>query len=273
MLELKWPPFGLAIMVVFGGVGVLAAITRANAGPLDWVPSVVAGVTAAVALGLLMARLPGRSQRAVTDTRNPDAAPEAPQPPAPPVERRTFLVWAVGAAAVGVLAAVGSSLARAGTAAVNVVRDALNLPAAATPAAAIPATAELGISGLAPVITPNDQFYRIDTALIVPQVDPADWSLRIHGMVANEVTITWDELLALPLEESVTTLACVSNDGRRRADRQRAVARLSDPRAARPSRARPRTPTWCCRARSTGSRRARRSRCSPTIATRSSRSA
>ena len=113
LVELKWPPFGLAIMVVFGGVGVLAAITRANAGPLDWVPSVVAGVTAAVALGLLMARLPGRSQRAVTYTRNPDAAPEAPQPPAPPVERRTFLVWAVGTAAVGVLAAVGV-VARAG---------------------------------------------------------------------------------------------------------------------------------------------------------------
>jgi hypothetical protein len=62
------------------------------------------------------------------------------------------------------------------------------------------------------VITPNAQFYRIDTALLVPQVDPADWSLRIHGMVQNEITITWDELLALPLEESITTLACVSNE-------------------------------------------------------------
>ena len=65
------------------------------------------------------------------------------------------------------------------------VRDALTLPAAATPRAPIPATAELGIAGLAPVITPNAQFYRIDTALIVPQVDPADWSLRIHGLVAE----------------------------------------------------------------------------------------
>ncbi len=45
----------------------------------------------------------------------------------------------------------------------------------------------------------------------MPQVDPADWSLRIHGLVEDEVTITWDELLALPLEESVTTLTCVSN--------------------------------------------------------------
>ncbi len=212
LIELKWPPFGLAIMVVFGGVGVLAAMTRANAGQLDWVPSVVAGVTAAAALGLLMARLPGRAQRAVTYTRNPDAAPAAPDPPPPPLERRTFLLWTAGTAAVGVLAVIGSSFARASSAAVNVVRDALKLPTPAAAAAPIPATAELGIPGLAPVITPNEQFYRIDTALIVPQVDPADWSLRIHGMVANEVTITWDELLALPLEESVTTLTCVSNN-------------------------------------------------------------
>jgi DMSO/TMAO reductase YedYZ molybdopterin-dependent catalytic subunit len=210
LIELKWPPLGLAVMVLFGGVGVLAAITRANPGPMDWVPSVVAGVTAAVALGLLMARLPGRAQRAVEYSRNPEK-PAREEPAPAPIERRTFLLWAAGTAAVGVLAAVGSSLARAGAAAVDVVREALDLPAAATPAPAIPASAELGISGLAPVITPNAEFYRIDTALIVPQVDPANWSLRIHGMVGNEVTITWDELLALPLEESVTTLACVSN--------------------------------------------------------------
>ena len=141
-----------------------------------------------------------------------DAAPVVVARPEPALERRTFLLWTAGTAAVGVLATIGSTLARAGVQAVTVVRDALALPAPASAAAPIPATAELGITGLAPVITPNDQFYRIDTALIVPQVNPADWSLRIHGMVANEVTITWDELLALPLEESVTTLACVSNN-------------------------------------------------------------
>ena len=47
----------------------------------------------------------------------------------------------------------------------------------------IPPAADLGISGLAPVITPNDLFYRIDTALVVPQIDPATWSLRVHGLV------------------------------------------------------------------------------------------
>src|SRR5690606_28028460 len=54
-------------------------------------------------------------------------------------------------------------------------------------------------------------FYRIDTAVLVPSVDPTDWSLRIHGMVEHEVTLTWDELLALPLTESIVTLSCVSN--------------------------------------------------------------
>ena len=51
------------------------------------------------------------------------------------------------------------------------------------------------------VVTPNPDFYRIDTALVVPSVDPPTWKLRIHGMVAQEVTLTWDELLALPLVE------------------------------------------------------------------------
>ena len=62
------------------------------------------------------------------------------------------------------------------------------------------------------MVTLNPDFYRIDTALVVPSVDPPTWKLRIHGMVAQEVTLTWDELLALPLVESVTTLSCVSNE-------------------------------------------------------------
>ena len=84
LVELKWPPFGLAVMVVFGGVGVLAAITRANAGPLDWVPSVVAGVTAAVALGLLMARAAGScATRGHLHAKSGCRPRQRPQPPAP----------------------------------------------------------------------------------------------------------------------------------------------------------------------------------------------
>ncbi|MGO2112920.1 MAG: molybdopterin-dependent oxidoreductase, partial [Pseudoclavibacter sp.] len=143
-----------------------------------------------------------------------ERAPQQPAPASSPggVGRRSFLAWAGGTALVGVLAAAGSQLSSAGSAAVSTIRTALRLPAPATAAPPIPAGADLGIPGLAPVVTPNSDFYRIDTALVVPQVEPKDWSLRIHGLVEREVTLTWDQLVALPLIETDTTLACVSND-------------------------------------------------------------
>ena len=59
---------------------------------------------------------------------------------------------------------------------------------------------------------PNDRFYRIDTALLTPSVDVATWTLRIFGMVDRETTLTWDELVALPMFEQYVTIACVSNE-------------------------------------------------------------
>ena len=67
------------------------------------------------------------------------------------------------------------------------------------------------IAGIAPLITPNEDFYLIDTALSYPQIDPADWSLRIHGMVDREVEIGFEELLDLGLVREQVTLSCVSN--------------------------------------------------------------
>ena len=67
------------------------------------------------------------------------------------------------------------------------------------------------IDGISSYITPNDSFYRIDTAASAPHVDPKNWSLEIKGMVDNPYTITWDELLAMPMEEHEITLSCVSN--------------------------------------------------------------
>ncbi|WP_396657279.1 molybdopterin-dependent oxidoreductase [Microbacterium sp.] len=199
LLDARWPPWGRVLVLVLAAAGVVAALTRSDAGALSWVPSAVAGVGAALALWAL-----GRPLR----------ARESP-PPSPgdagAIDRRRFFAWAGGAAAIGVLAAIGGTALRAGTQVSAAVRRALRLPAPAVTAAPIPAGAELGVLGLAPVVTPAEHFYRIDTALIVPDIDPADWSLRIHGLVDREVVITWDELLALPLEESWTTLVCVSN--------------------------------------------------------------
>ncbi len=209
LLELRRPPWGRVVMLAFGAVGILAAMTRAGAGPLDWVPSTVAGVVAALSLWMLMKRIPAAAAASPDTAVAADAASVDPEPA---LERRSFLAWTAGAAAVGVLAAIGGTLVRAGSQSVAAIRQAIKLPVPAVAAAPIPAGAELGLPGLEKLVTPNESFYRIDTALIVPTVDPADWRLRIHGLVAQEVEITWDELLALPLEESVTTLTCVSNE-------------------------------------------------------------
>jgi DMSO/TMAO reductase YedYZ molybdopterin-dependent catalytic subunit len=75
----------------------------------------------------------------------------------------------------------------------------------------VPAGASLEVEGISPIVTPNDQFYRIDTALVNPRVDVNDWTLRIFGDVDREVTLTYDDLLAMPLFEQYVTIACVSN--------------------------------------------------------------
>ena len=67
------------------------------------------------------------------------------------------------------------------------------------------------VAGISPYITPKGEFYRIDTALTVPQVDPADWRLRITGMVDNPLELTFDDILGMELSDHVITLACVSN--------------------------------------------------------------
>jgi DMSO/TMAO reductase YedYZ molybdopterin-dependent catalytic subunit len=76
---------------------------------------------------------------------------------------------------------------------------------------ALPAGSNLGIPGLAPFVTSNSSFYRVDTSIVLPQVDPTSWQLRIHGMVSRDIVLTFDELLNRPLTEDYVTLCCVSN--------------------------------------------------------------
>lgn len=199
VLEARRPPLGQVVLALLGVAGAIAAATRANSPMLAIAPAALAALAAVIALRLLVLRLPD----ARTST--------APTGRATDVERRRFLAWAGGAAAIGVLASIAGNAFQAGSRAIAAIRDGIVLPKR-TSTASVPATAELGIDGLTPVITPNVDFYRIDTALAVPAIDPSEWSLRIHGMVERDVTVTWDDLLALPLEESITTLACVSNE-------------------------------------------------------------
>src|SRR4029453_11761557 len=68
------------------------------------------------------------------------------------------------------------------------------------------------VGGVTPIVVPTDQFYRIDTSLLVPSVDTDTWTLRIHGLVDRETTLTWAQLIALPMFEQYVTLSCVSNE-------------------------------------------------------------
>ena len=125
-------------------------------------------------------------------------------------DRRSFLVTAgvtVAAAAIGEVA--GRSFATRKN--VSAAQAAVRFPRAAVPAPPLPAGVNLPVPGISPFITPNGQFYRVDTALIIPQVDPTGWQLRIHGMVARPITISFDQLLHRPLIEDYITLTCVSN--------------------------------------------------------------
>lgn len=197
ILELARPHLGRILVVLVGAVGVIAAVTRPGASGWDAVPSVVAMVVAVIAVTWLVARL----RRGTA----PQSDPGAPN-------RRTFLAYAGGTAAVGIIAAITGQVLSAGARVASTARGIFTLPRPAVAAVPIPATASLGVPGITRLITPNADFYRIDTALLVPRIDPADWSLTVTGLVDREVTISFDELVALPLEESTTTLACVSNE-------------------------------------------------------------
>jgi DMSO/TMAO reductase YedYZ molybdopterin-dependent catalytic subunit len=64
---------------------------------------------------------------------------------------------------------------------------------------------------LASELTPTYLFYRIDINPIVPVVDGKTWILTVKGQVNNSVTVTYDEIKAMPFVEQYATLECVSN--------------------------------------------------------------
>ncbi len=132
-------------------------------------------------------------------------SPAGPQP-----GRRHFLVVSGAAAGTAAAAGLGGRLL-AERFSVTAARASLRLPRAAAPALPLPAGADLHIPGLAPFITPNGAFYRVDTAIVLPQVAPASWQLRIHGMVSRQISVSFAELIRRPLLEDYITLCCVSN--------------------------------------------------------------
>jgi len=240
--------YGVAGLAVFTAIGLGAALSRPTAGAADALPSLVGGAAGLFAMWRLVraahedagdlriaddepGELPGTWEssgagRAPTPAGDPGASwvPRQPaevagRPPGGvhrasadvyPSGRRQFLVTgSVAVAAAGASGLVGRVLAERGN--VSKARAAIKLPPPVQRVPPLPEGVDLNIPGLSRFVTPSSSFYRVDTALVLPQVAPSSWQLRIHGMVAHEMTLTFDDLLKLPLVEDWITLCCVSN--------------------------------------------------------------
>ena len=194
-LELKRKQLSLAIYLPAGALTLLAVSTQVGPGALGYLPAVLGLSAGYLTLRLLIAEL-----------RRPPGAHELIA-----AERRNFLKTA-GLVTLGgiVVAGAGRMLVQASNK-VAEVRTKIMLPPAANPAPTVPAGTDLDVAGLTQYITPNESFYRIDTALQLPVIDPETWTLKVTGMVETPVTLTYAELLARPLTEHLTTLTCMSN--------------------------------------------------------------
>lgn len=125
--------------------------------------------------------------------------------------RRVLLAGVLGLAATSVVSAsVGRGLQRRFSNAVDRARIRLPVPRRARPAP--PDDPAVELPGLSTLFTANSRFYRVDTAIVVPTVDLDAWRLRITGMVTEELSYSYADLLDMPLVESDVTLACVSNE-------------------------------------------------------------
>ncbi len=177
---------GSVLIAVLGIAGALAAASGTGAGPLDALPSLLAALLGA---GVLRVLTRGPGPQAVGERTG--------------VDRRV----ALGAFAIGAAGLAAGRLTGAPDRPVAGV-----LPRAADPAPPLPPGHRFAIPGLSPFRTANADFYRVDTDLTLPAIDPGEWALRIHGAVDKPVELSYRDLLARPLVERDMTLCCVSNE-------------------------------------------------------------
>ena len=233
-LRRRWPALG--VLAVFGAAGATAALTRPGASAADAVPTLAGVAIAGLAL-VMLARAAGAAfplpagpgdrgrpgsaapadagiqEAGRQEAGRQEAGSQAASRPGAggwPDRRRFLAAGAATAAAAAVAGAGGQALL--GRFSVASARAGVRLPAPAVRAPAVPAGTVLAVPGLTPFFTANARFYRVDTDLVLPQVPPDTWTLRIDGMVSRPVEVTFAELLRLPLTEADITMACVSNE-------------------------------------------------------------
>ncbi|MBW5425019.1 molybdopterin-dependent oxidoreductase [Streptomyces sp. BG9H] len=211
VLAVRYRSAGSAGVLLFGVVGGVAATGRPDSTSItDALPSVAGAVVGAGLLYWLAGRLRARRHPVPAHDHERPAHDQA----RPGWDRRGFIVAATAAAAASTgVGLLGRTLNGARGQNAIASRNQVTLPAPASAAAPVPKGAALRIKDVSPFMTPNQDFYRVDTALVVPRVDATSWRLRIHGKgVTREMTVSFADLLRMPLIERNITLACVSNE-------------------------------------------------------------
>ena len=184
---------GLVAFAVVGALGAAAVLSRPGARPLDVLPTLVGTLVGLWALTTLLT-LGARAE----ESRDG-------------FDRRRLLLSGAGIAAVAATtAAIGQGLGGRANAVAQARAD-VTVPPVPTPVV-VPPAASVDVPGITPYVVPNRDFYRIDTALVVPQMDTRGWRLRVHGLVDQEVEIDWDTLVSKPMQQALVTLTCVSNE-------------------------------------------------------------
>ncbi|CAA9345018.1 MAG: probable sulfite oxidase [uncultured Nocardioidaceae bacterium] len=187
------------VFLAMGAVAAVAVATRPGFLTYDLLPVVAGTATWFVVLGYLVSS---------SARRQPDRAAAGSSAPADS-GRRGFLIQVGVVAATAAVIGVGGHLLGRTRRGVEASRRLLRLPVSR---GSVPPGAELEVSGIKPWRSPNQEFYRIDTALVVPAIELDDWRLRIHGMVENEMELTYRDLLDRQMTEAWITLCCVSNE-------------------------------------------------------------
>jgi len=192
-------PTGSLAILAGGVAGCAAVLARPGAQPADIIPTLVGIVCGIAVLRLLTS---GR----INDGRPGPAAEQAGADPG----RRLSLVT-LGFVGLGLLSGVAGGALTRRLRSVSGDRDSFALPPVRSPAPPVPPDVTPKGVALPSFITSNADFYRIDTALSVPQLSREDWRLRVHGMVDREVTYSFADLRKFEAVEKVVTLTCVSN--------------------------------------------------------------
>ncbi len=195
------------LLAVVAGVGAIAITSKEASVASDLFPILVGFVTWVLVLFVLGQRL--RRLEALPDIVEPTE--EEPWPPLTEDQRASRRGFLIGAGGVAIVAGVIGALGRVAGGGRRRVEEARRLLRLDMTKPNVPGKVKVGVDGVSSWMTPADDFYLIDTAVIVPTIEPMDWTIRIHGMVEKEIELSYDDLVSRQITESWVTLNCVSN--------------------------------------------------------------